>query len=267
MKRSLHHLDFIFQTRQGVYPLATQCEMLAEIGYQGITVSSWSKELRDLPSVKSRFGLKVMSSYLIYRRGLEKYVLDIFERIEACPVIELALHSGQTVTDADRRIIELVLPIAERRGIEISLYPHIRYGMETTSQSVALCEEFNHDHLGIVFNAYHWFAGQEMALENRLDAMWPWLRQVNLAGARFSPQGWGGVATIEPLDDGEMDNFFLMGALERRGYRGSFGVLGWEGMGGNVYGSLQRSMNAFRSMEDRLERHPHWSVVAEHSAV
>lgn len=266
MRRPLHHLDFIFQTRQGVYPIATQCEMLAVIGYQGITVSSWSKELHELPAIKARFGLDVRSSYLIYRRGLEDHVRTIFERIEACPVIELALHSGQTVTDADRRMIDHILPIAERRGIDVALYPHILYGMETTSQAVALCREFDHERLGIVFNAYHWFAGQEKSLEQRLDAMWPWLRQVNLAGARFSPQGWGGVATIEPLDDGEMDNFFLLGALERRGYRGPFGALGWEGMGGDIYGNLVRSMNAFRSMEDRLEKHPHWSIINEHDA-
>ncbi|MFM0311955.1 TIM barrel protein [Paraburkholderia sp. RL17-383-BIF-A] len=261
MNRPLHHMDFIFQTTLGTYPLAAQCEMLAEAGYQGLTVSAWSKELKSLPRVKQNWGLDVGAIYLIYRQGLESFVTGIFESIEGCNSIELALHAGDEVSDADRRMIERVLPICERRGIDIALYPHIRYGMQTTSEAVALCREFNHPNLGIVFNGYHWFATQEKALEQRLDAIWPWLRQVNLAGCRLSPLGWGGAATIEPLDEGEMDNFVLLGALDRRGYLGRFGVLGWESMGGDVYGNLQRSHSAFRSMECRLAAHPEWAVM------
>jgi sugar phosphate isomerase/epimerase len=256
-------MDFIFQTKLGTYPLATQCEMLAETGYQGITVSAWSQELAQLTQVKADHGLDVAGLYLIYRPGLEAFVTGIFESLEGCTTIELALHSGETVTDADRRMLAQLLPICERRGIEIALYPHVRYGMQTTSQAAALCREFDHPRLGIVFNGYHWFATQEKALEERLDAVWPWLRKVNLAGCRLSPLGWGGVATIEPLDEGEMDNFVLLGALARRGYAGRFGVLAWESMGGDVYGNLVRSQVAFRGMEKRLAAHPQWSVMTD----
>lgn len=262
MKRALHHMDFIFQTPLGTYPLAAQCEMLAELGYQGLTMSAWSKELRSLPQIKSQWGLDVGAIYLIYRPGLESFVTHIFESLEGCTRIELALHSGDQVTDADRRMLEKLLPIAARRGIDIALYPHARYGMQTTAEAVALCEEFKHPRLGIVFNGYHWYAMQEKALEQRLDALWPWLRQVNIAGCRMSPLGWGGLATIKPLDEGEMDNFVLLGALERRGYTGGYGVLGWESMGGDVYGNLQRSRVAFRSMEARLAAHPQWAIMA-----
>lgn len=261
MNRPLHHMDFIFQTRLGTYPLAVQCEMLAELGYQGLTVSAWSKELGSLAQVKAQWGLDVGAIYLIYRQGLEAFVTHIFESVEGCTSIELALHSGDQVTDADRRMLARLLPIAERRGIDIALYPHARYGMQTTSEAVALCEEFDHPNLGIVFNGYHWYAMQEKALEQRLDALWPWLRQVNIAGTRLSPLGWGELATIEPLDEGELDNFVLLGALERRGYAGRYGVLGWESMGGDVYGNLKRSHTAFRSMEQRLAAHPEWAVL------
>jgi sugar phosphate isomerase/epimerase len=261
VSRALHHMDFVFQTKLGTYPLAAQCEMLAELGYQGITVSAWSKELALLPKVKPTWGIDVGAIYLIYRRGLEAFVTGIAQSIEACPTIELALHSGDKVTQDDLRMIERLLPICEARGITIALYPHIRYGMQTTSEAVDLCQRFNHPNLGIVFNGYHWYANQEGKLDQRLDALLPWLRQVNLAGCRLSPLGWGGAATIEPLDEGEMDNFVLLGALERRGFTGRYGVLGWESMGGDVYGSLQRSVTAFRSMEDRYARHPEWSVM------
>jgi sugar phosphate isomerase/epimerase len=263
MNRPLHHLDFIFQTALGTYPLAAQCEMLAELGYQGLTMSAWSNDLKSIAQVKPTWGLDVGAVYLIYRRGLESFVTNLFETIEGCTTIELALHSGDEVTNFDRQMIQRLLPICERRGLEISLYPHARYGMQTTTEAVALCREFNHPRLNIVFNGYHWYATEEQALEQRLDAMWPWLKQVNIAGARRSPLGWGGLATIEPLDEGEMDNFVLLGALERRCFDGRFGVLGWESMGGDVYGNLRRSVTAFRSMEQRLAAHPEWAVVTD----
>lgn len=263
MKRPLHHMDFIFQTALGTYPLAAQCEMLAELDYQGLTLSAWGKDLKSIPLIKPQWGLDVGAVYLIYRPGLESFVTHVFESIEGCSTIELALHSGEQVTDMDRRMLERLLPICERRGLDIALYPHARYGLQTTSEAVALCEAFRHPRLSIVFNGYHWYANQEKQLEQRLDAVWPWLNQVNIAGCRRSPLGWGGLATIEPLDEGEMDNFVLLGALERRGFDGRVGVLGWESMGGDVYGNLRRSATAFRAMEQRLAGHPEWAILNE----
>jgi len=52
MNRALHHMDFIFQTAMGTYPLAAQCEMLVEHGYQGLTMSAWSQDLKSIPQVK-----------------------------------------------------------------------------------------------------------------------------------------------------------------------------------------------------------------------
>jgi len=60
-----------------------------------------------------------------------------------------------------------------------------------------------------------------------------------------------------------MDNFVLLGALERRGFTGRVGVLGWQSMGGDVYGNLRRSAVAFRSMEQRLAAHPEWALLTE----
>lgn len=257
----LHHMDFIFQTKLGTYSLDAQCEMLVETGYQGLTVSAWSQKLDSLDQIKPRWGLDVGAVYLIYRQGLESFVINTVESMQGCHSIELALDSGKGVTDLDRKILEKILPIAERRGIDIVLYPHVRYGMQTTSEAVQLCKAFNHPNLGIVFNGYHWYANQEQLLEERLQAVSPWLKQVNIAGCRLSPLGWGGVATIETLDEGEMDNFVLMGALRRLGYRGRYSVLGWESMGGDVFGNLERSQKAFRSMEQRLIKHPEWSVL------
>jgi hydroxypyruvate isomerase len=123
---------------------------------------------------------------------------------------------------------------------------------------VDICEHFNHPRLGTSFNAYHWYASQEGKLQERLDAMKPWLMQVVTSGTALSQLGWGGVATMEPIDRGEMDNFALLAALDRIGYTGSIGVLGWD-YGGDIYLKLQRCLATLRDMGRRLESHLKWA--------
>lgn len=41
MAHRIHALDSFFYSSMGVYAFQTQCEMLAELGYDGITVAAW----------------------------------------------------------------------------------------------------------------------------------------------------------------------------------------------------------------------------------
>ena len=132
--------------------------------------------------------------------------------------------------------------------------------MQITSQAVALCQEFDHPNLGIVFNGYHWYASQEGRLEQRLEAIKPWLMQVDLSGSAMSPLGWGGVATMEPVDRGELDNFAVVAALNRIGYTGRIGILGWD-YGGDIYLKLQRCLATMRAIDARLQARLHWAEI------
>jgi sugar phosphate isomerase/epimerase len=157
-------------------------------------------------------------------------------------------------------VIESLLPIVERRNLKIALYPHMHHVTQTTSQVVAVCEHFGHSRLGASFNGYHWYASQEGKLEERLNAMKPWLMQVVTSGSALSQLGWGGVATMEPVDRGEMDNFALVAALDRVGYTGSIGVLGWD-YGGDIYLKLERCLKTMRGIDRRLEMHRGWAQI------
>ena len=121
--------------------------------------------------------------------------------------------------------------------------------MQITSQAVALCQEFDHPNLGIVFNGYHWYASQEGRLEQRLEAIKPWLMQVDLSGSAMSPLGWG-----------ELDNFAVVAALNRIGYTGRIGILGWD-YGGDIYLKLQRCLATMRAIDARLQARPHWAEI------
>ncbi|TDV50252.1 sugar phosphate isomerase/epimerase [Pseudomonas graminis] len=263
MTHSIHALDSFFYSSMGVYAFQTQCEMLADLGYDGITVSAWSgsplTDLTLLPRVREQHGLKVEALYLVLHEGRNDHVLRrIIESVEGVQLIELAVQTSVNGSPAILRFIESLLPIAERRGLRIALYPHLHHVTQTTTQVVEICEHFNHPRLGASFNAYHWYASQEGKLQQRLDAMKPWLMQVVTSGSALSQLGWGGVATMEPVDRGEMDNFALLAALDRIGYTGSIGVLGWD-YGGDIYLKLQRCLVTLRDMDRRLEKHVSWA--------
>jgi sugar phosphate isomerase/epimerase len=263
MAHSIHALDSFFYSSMGVYAFQTQCEMLAELGYDGITVAAWGgttlTDLTLLPGVRDTHGLKVEGLYLVLHEGRnDALVRRIIETVEGVELIELAIQTSVNGTPAILRVIESLLPIAERRGLRIALYPHLHHVTQTTTQVVQMCEHFSHSALGASFNAYHWYASQEGQLEARLDAMKPWLMQVVTSGSALSQLGWGGVATMEPVDRGEIDNFALIAALDRVGYSGSIGVLGWD-YGGDIYLKLERCLTTLRDIERRLERHPAWA--------
>lgn len=265
MSHPIHALDSFFYTSLGVYEFASQCEMLAELGYDGITVSAWGgtplTDLTLLPQVKSRHGIAVTALYLVLHEGRNDAVLRrIVESVEGVELIELAVQTSQNGAAAILRFIASLLPIAERRGLRIALYPHLKHVTQTTAQVVELCARFAHPRLGVSFNGYHWYASGEGDLDNRLAAMEPWLMQVVLSGSSMSPLGWGGVATMEPLDRGELDNFAVMAALERVGYAGSIGMLGWD-YGGDVYAKLQRCLLTARAMDRRLRQHQGWRMA------
>lgn len=265
MKRPVHALDSFFYSSIGVYAFESQCEMLAELGYDGITVSAWGgtplTDLALLPTVKARHGLDVTALYLVLHEGRNDAVLRrIVESVEGVELIELAVQTSVNGINGILRNIEALLRIAERRGLRIALYPHLKHVTQTTSQVVSLCSYFGHARLGMSFNGYHWYASEEGNLAQRLGELQPWLMQVVLSGSAMSPLGWGGVATMEPLDRGELDNFAVLAALDHMGYGGSVGILGWD-YGGDIYLKLERCLRAMRGLEQRLQRHPGWATL------
>jgi sugar phosphate isomerase/epimerase len=242
----------------GVYSFNSQCEMLAELGFNGITVSAWGgtphTDLTQLPKVEEKYGLKVEALYVVLHEGRNDAVIRrLIETVEGVELIELAVQSSIHGLDMIFRFIESLMPIAERRGLRIALYPHLKHVTVTTQHVVSICERFNHPRLGASFNGYHWFASDEGTLEESLSRIKPWLMQVVLSGSSKSPLGWGGIALMEPPDRGEMDNARIIAALDDMDYSGSLGILGWDYCG-DIYLKLERSLNAIRNIETRATR-------------
>lgn len=271
-------MDTYFYTSLGAYDFDVRCEMLAELGFDATYLTLWSTAAEaDIPRlayVKARHGLEVAGVYTTLditspSNGSESHVLKSIEALPISTQVSVALfveapriaRSDASRDDEALAWLERLLSITERGGHEILLYPHIDFWLERTEDAVRLCRKLAHPRLGLSFNGFHWYAVDGHHLTSRLTEASPYLRSANICGSRRLSSNNGTMsATIEPLDDGELDNFILLAELQRVGYQGMIGFQGYS-IGGDVYGKLRRSLAAYRSMSERLIHHPHWADI------
>ena len=258
----------------GTYPYDVRCEILVELGFDAIYVSLQDglHYADEMVATKKQYGLEVVAAYagldVVAAKDDPKNheVLELFQRLPHGCDLELTLITrDQSIEpssmDVDRLAIERlepVLEIAEKQQARVCLYPHFGAWLERVEDGGRLCQKMKHSSLKLVFCGFHWYAVEGSELSQSVANAVPYLHSVNMCGSR---RGWNiAGCTIEPLDSGEMDNFSLFGLLHRYGYTGRIGFQGY-GIGGDVFTYLQRSMNAFRSMEKRLSLHPNWGKL------
>jgi len=267
-------MDTCFYTSQGSYGLEARCAMSRELGYDAAYLTlandaSW-QDLERLGETARANDLDVAAVWGCLEvaagpdAGINQLLFDSLPLLRGMPRLELALRDTRAPdrrydADDDDAARALVAQLAERLpdGVQVCLYPHINWWLERFDDAIELCRRIDDDRVGLCFASYHWFATQGDSLDELLAQAGEKLYAVNICGSRRSPVG---PPTIEPLDDGELDNFALLGALERVGYRGPVGLQGYS-VGGDCYGKLQRSLAAYRDMTRRLETHPEWAVL------
>lgn len=277
MTRHLFAMDNAFRNSLGEYPLETRCAVLAELGYDGVYMNvsidsahAW-EDVERLHEVTTDYDLATTSVYtsvdLTDADAVDRS-LDLLDAVDGDPLVEYALRnpthepSDPAGDERAERFIGRALDRAESRDLEVVLYPHFSFWLERVEDGVRLCETIDHPRLGVAFCGYHWYVvdGTASALEGRLADAAPHLRSANLCGARHRSADDGLPATIEPLDAGELDNFALLGALDRVGFDGPIGIQSYS-VGGDPYTKLERSYRTFRAMERRLEERPSWTDI------
>lgn len=276
MTYKLFNMNAGYYTSEGVYSLETQFEMTKELGFDGIWLTLWTNqaydELEQISSLSEKYGIEVSSVYvdphlsLGLDHPLNKRILDMLETLEGTSTVTIAIKTitpGLRPSDQSGDEVAIVwlkrmLEIAKRRDITILIYPHYSFWLETHEDALRLVEKINHPNLGIHFAGLYWFINGGHNLNGTLEKIAPYLKQVSLTGSRRDPNGWGGVATLEPLGNGKLDNFAILGKLKDIGFDGEIGFLNAE-WDGDLYGNLERSLQVFRSMERRLEKFPHWA--------
>ncbi len=268
---SVYAMDTYFYNSLGVYRWEARCEILHQLGYDGTYLTLWSEEAwEDLPKIKHvfrDFGIQVSGVYwtldLDDRGGANHRFLEAMKTMPANTRIELAIVGAEAFSTNDARLekwLQSILRAADENDLQIALYPHIGFWLDRLETALQVARNFLQPRLGVVFCAYHWFALPNQNLHDLpklLKDAAPLLRAVNLNGSTAKVQNNQRDCTIETLDRGELDNFSIAALLREIDYQGSVGFQGY-GIGGDAYANLRASLDAWRDMQMRLDKHPHW---------
>ncbi|MFC8501233.1 sugar phosphate isomerase/epimerase family protein [Pedococcus sp. NPDC057267] len=267
-------LDTWFYHSHGSYSFEAKCEMVSDLGYDGICFTLWSEQSwADVPrfgTVQSQYGIDVLGVYAAVtgpddEKGRAQ-VLELLRTVEGASNLELAVlgspaasqHSDPAGDAAVLDMLEEFASVAGPRGMTISLYPHADCWLQTTEDAVRLVKQLDNPAVRVVFSGFHWFAVDGRDPQGTIELAAPYLASANLCGSRRGPNPLGMPATIEPIDSGQLDNFYLMGLLKKHGYAGPLGLQGYS-IGGDPYPKLKHSIQVVRNMQRRLEDHPGWA--------
>jgi sugar phosphate isomerase/epimerase len=271
----LYAMDTFFYTTLGSYDLTARCQILSELGYDGTHLTVWSeraeRDIARLATVPAHYKLDVCGVYFmldIHDAQQAQHTIDLIQSIPITTTIELAMHAGgshQHCGDASLDAqavpyIQQICDIAAQHGHQVVLYPHVHFWLESHTDAIRICRHINHPRLGISFNAFHWYALGNRDIGDTLTALKPYLAAVNICGTRMLPPGQRLPASIELIDEGELDLFHVLCELKRIGYTGPVGLQGF-GIGGDVYSKLRHSHDAFDELMHRVALRSHWALV------
>lgn len=272
MRHAVFAMDTYFYHSSGSYPYEVRCEMLRELGYDMTYLTLWNdqawEDLDKVADTKTDYGLDVAAVYASpdiaadVDATSQRRITEVFRRLPPGSCVEVNLscsdssipNSSAKGDDRAARLLEPMLEEAEANDGYVCIYPHLDSWAERVEDGIRLCGRLPHPRLKVVFCGFHWKAADGKDLPERIAHAAPYLHSVNICGC--GKEGW----PIQCVGEGEMDNFALLGLLEKNGYTGKIGFQGYS-IGGDVYANLRRSLEAYREMEERLERHPDWAAL------
>ncbi|ASA21643.1 sugar phosphate isomerase/epimerase family protein [Paenibacillus donghaensis] len=241
------------------YETDIQYKMLRAVGFDGFEVALWSDEdfiaIENYSRMNDKYELDFSAVVTVADLALgfdhpqNERILHLLESIDNGCIVKIPIQRvapGVAPSNPKGDAIAInwlnkALEIAERRNITILLYAHIGHWIERHEDAARLCHKIIHPNLGLVFNVIHWFAVSGMNLSQTLQDIAPYLKQVSLTGTRKSPYGTWGVATFEPLYEGELDLLLLLSEVKKVGFRGMYNVMLW-GWSGDIISKLERSI-------------------------
>lgn len=271
-------MDPFFFNSLGAYAWSARCEMLRDVGFDGAYLTLWSEaawaDLKEVRHARERFGIEVAGIYWtldLDDRGLSNALfleaLRDESRVPEGTRFEIAIVGSQAFDAQDERLehwLSQILGLARARHIEIALYPHAGFWMETLGQATQVARARTPASAGpsVVFCGYHWFAvdGERglKYLRGELSQAAPFLSSANLCGSTARQENGRRACSVELIGRGTLDNFALLGALQEAGLPPWLGLQAF-GLAGDAYANLRDSISTLREMLDRAGKHADWA--------
>jgi sugar phosphate isomerase/epimerase len=276
----LYAMDTFFFNSLGVYLWNARCEILSELGFDGTYLTLWSEaawaNLEEARHSRERFGIEVAGIYwtldLDDRGGANSLFAEALrdeKRVAEATRFEIAIVGSEQFGVEDERLahwLGQILDAAQERNLEIALYPHAGFWLETLEQATQIAQRFAHEHLQVVFCGYHWFDAQgergRKYLQRSLEDAAPFLSSANLCGSTARRENGRRACSIELIGRGELDNFAVLSALRGVGFSGWLGLQGF-GIGGDAYANLRESIANLRDVLARVDAHPEWAALQD----
>ncbi len=245
----------VMQTALGGGAVSARVTLAQEIGFAGV---AWHLEgLAEARRICEDLGGDVASAYVVLDvAGADAARLqparDAIRGLAGGPgMIWLALQNGRTAPRAEAgddiavAALRALLVEADAAGVEIALYPHHGFWLETTEDALRLAERLDHARLGVCFNLCHFLrAGDATDPAPLLGRCGRRLFAVTVNGADLAGDDWP--TLIRPLGEGDFDLRGFLETLDELGFAGPIGLQGY-GITRPAQEHLAASMLAWRA--------------------
>jgi sugar phosphate isomerase/epimerase len=236
-----------------------QVEILKELGYDGIS-SRGGKHLAEMAKELDKNGLRLFTVYLGINidPGQQPYGEELTNAIEVLKernaILWLFFRSKKYKPSdpaGDARAVEIIREIAEKAEkskVRIALYPHHMFWIESLADAMRVAKKVNRENVGVTFNLCHFLrVNDERNIESVIEKAMPHLFVVSINGADSGGKDWK--TLIQTLDRGTFDVRKFLKTLYDAGYNGPIGFQGY-GIGGDAYDNLERTMQAWRELNE-----------------
>jgi sugar phosphate isomerase/epimerase len=237
---------------RGVLSPQEQAKMLKELGYQGIGYTGTGNVPAMLEALDEH-GLKMYSTYVGATLGPDggSYDPGLPEAIKHFKTHGTKLWLFVRGKGDDEQAVKLIRELADlaaEADLEVVLYPHLGFFVESVDDAIRLSQKVDRDNVGAAFNLCHWLReGKLDRLEDQLAAAIPHLKLVSINGAD-KEGGWDRL--IRTLDQGEYDVYNVVKRIRELGYTGPIGLQCYN-VKGDRRENLRKSINAWRVFQKR----------------
>lgn len=247
-----------------------QVELIQGVGFDGIEINqvdsfeAMKRALDKYHYVGSYFYVKINLEEPYIDERLKGYIdqLKGSKTIIAPYIVSDSKKYKLRSADADSLAVSLVSRIsgwATDAGLQVAIYPHVGFYVETTDHALALVKRINLRNTGLSFNLCHWLATTPLSERNKLNValkeLIPYLKMVTIAGANNVQSTQKNIWDdyILPLGEGDFDNFGLLRYLVKDlKFKGPIGVQCYS-IKGNKQALAKNTMSVWTAYKSRLE--------------
>lgn len=203
-----------------------QVALIKNAGYDGIEINSVDHfegmkiALDRFQFQASYFYVKISLDSPYTDKRLENYIRQLkgSHTIIAPYIVKDSLrrYNGRGADIILVRLLSQISNWAEQSDLQVAIYPHVNFYVETTDHAVALAKSIDRGNLGLSFNLCHWLAtttaSERNNLQVHLKTLLPYLKMVTICGANNvitqKPNIWDDY--ILPLGTGSFDTYGLV---------------------------------------------------------